>query len=153
MSPSRSRKGFVPARHKHEVRIAVAVSAGIILGTILLIWLMRPGPTGIPGQGGLLARQPRMTILLIIAAVVVVGYIAFSARRRQGSRLGSKGAIAMGVVVIFGLAFVAGVFWPGGVVRHWPARPKIADTPTTNPASIPSSTVPPTAATPTTKAR
>ena len=43
MSPSRTRKPQVRARPRAEVITAVAAAVGIVGGTVLIIWLMRPG--------------------------------------------------------------------------------------------------------------
>jgi hypothetical protein len=137
MSPSQRRKQFVPARPRAEVFTAVAVGAGIVLGTALLIWLLRPGSPGVPGEGGLLSRQPRMTILLLLTAAAITGVVVFVLRRRHQPKIGEKGSIGLGVGLVIVLAVVAGIFWPGGVVRHWPKRPKA---PVTNPTSIPATT-------------
>src|SRR5437773_8473588 len=151
MSPSRPRQQFVPSRPRSELITAVAVSAGIVGGTALLIWLIRPGKAGVPGGGGLLSRQPRMTLLVLVTAAVL-GAVAYWARRgrRTPKRLGERGSMIVGSAVVIVLAIVGGIFWPGGIVRHWPKQPKFSDTPATNPISVPSSTVKPptTVATP-----
>jgi hypothetical protein len=140
MSPSRTRPQFVPSRPRSEVITAVAVGVAIVAGTALLIWLMRPGKVGIPGGGGLLSRQSRMTILLVLTAAALVGMFFWIRRgRRRLKRLGERGTIIVGSAVVIVLAILGGVFWPGGVVRHWPKQPKIANTPATNPISVPSS--------------
>jgi len=143
MSPSRSRAHFVPARPRSEVIAAVVVGVSIVVGTALLIWLLRPGTPGVPGGGGLFSRQPRMTILVIVtvAALAAVGYRVLRGRRRS-ARLGERGAILVGSGVVLAVAIAAAIFWPGGVGRHWPKRPKLADTPTTNSIPVSASTVP-----------
>jgi len=140
MSPSR-RQQFIPSRPRSEVIIAVAVGVGIVAGTALIIWLIRPGTAGVPGGGGLVARQPRMTILLALAAGAIGLVVAFVRRSRHRPRFGSRGAIAVGAATVVVLAVVGGIFWPGGVVRHWPRQPKVAPTPSTNPVpSTPATT-------------
>lgn len=143
MSPSRTRQRqqFVPSRPRSEVITAVAVAVAIVAGTALLIWLMRPGKVGIPGGGGLLSRQSRMTILLLLTAAALGG-VFFRVRRGRHrlKRLGERGTIVVGSAVVIVLAILGGNFWPGGVVRHWPKQPKIANPPATNPISVPSST-------------
>ena len=140
MSPSRTRQQFVPSRPRSEVITAVAVGAGIVVGTALLIWLMRPGKVGVPGGGGLLSRQPRMTLLVLLSAAVL-GAVVYWVRsgRRRPKRLGQRGSIVVGSAVVIVLAVLGGIFWPGGIVRHWPKQPKVSDTPATNPISVPSS--------------
>ena len=148
MSPSR-RQQFVPGRPRSEVYVAIAVGVGIVVGTALLIWLMRPGKSGVPGGGGLFARQPRMTILVILTAAALSGVVAFVTTRRH-LRFGVRGSIAVGSASVVVLAVVGGIFWPGGVIRHWPKQPKIDTTPTpaTTPVTSPTTLTP--ATTPTT---
>ncbi len=136
------RQQFVPARPRSEVITAVAVSAGIVITTALLVWLIRPGTPGVAGGGGLFNRQPRITILVLLAAAVLAGMVFYVLRRRHPPRFGTRGSIAIGSVITVGAAVVAGIFWPGGVIRHWPPQFKLPDV---TPTSVPSST-------PTTKA-
>jgi hypothetical protein len=152
MSPSAprpQRQQFVRARPRSEVVIAVVVSAGIVLGTALLVWLMRPGTVGVPGGGGILNRQPRMTILVLLAAAAIGGVVLYVVRRRHAPRFGTRGSIAIGSAVTIVAAVVAGIFWPGGVIRHWPPQFKLPDV---TPTSVPSSTPTTASNTATTKA-
>ena len=49
MSPARSKRQPVPHRHSRaDIVKAVAVGFGIVAATALLVWLLRPGPAGIP---------------------------------------------------------------------------------------------------------
>jgi hypothetical protein len=122
MSPSRGRQQFVPSRPRAEVFTAVGVSAAIVIGTALLIWLMRPGVAGVEGGGGLFNRQPRMTILVLLTIAVLAGVALYVLRRRHPPRFGTQGSIAIGSAATVVLAVVAGIFWPGGAIRHWPRR-------------------------------
>jgi hypothetical protein len=133
MSPTR-RQQFVPSRPRAEVITAIAVGVAIVAGTALIIWLIRPGTAGVPGGGGLVARQPRMTILLAVAAAAIGFVVSLVRRRRHRPRFGARGAIAVGSATVVVLAVLGGIFWPGGVVRHWPPQPKLEPTPSTNPA-------------------
>ncbi len=130
---------------------AVAVGTAIVVSTALLIWLIRPGKPGIPGGGGLLARQPRATILVLATAALVGGVLVFVRRRRHWARLSERSAMIIGSGVVIVLAIAGGIFWPGGVVRHWPKQSPIATTPATSPVSVQAST-PTTATAPTTSA-
>ncbi len=115
----------------------VLVSAGIVIATVLLIWLMRPGTVGVQGGGGIFNRQPRMTLLVLLTAAAVGGVVFSVLGRRHPPRVGTRGAIAIGSGAAIVLAVVAGILWPGGVIHHWPPHinlPPVADT------SIPSST-------------
>ncbi len=149
MSPSR-RTQFVPTRPRAEVWTAVAVAVGIVVATALLIWLMRPGKAGVPGGGGILNRQPRMTILVLLALALLAGVITYVTRRHKPPRFGLRGSIAIGTVVVLVVAVVAGIFWPGGSVKHYPkAAPSSPSV--SVPASVPSST--PASSTPATTAK
>ncbi len=122
MSPSKGRRQFVSPRRRSEVFVAVAVSASIVVLTAAIIWLMRPGTTGVPGGGGLFNRQPRATVLVLFSAAVLAGVVISIARRRHPPRFGTQRSIALGSVATIALAVVAGIFWPGGVIRHWPKQ-------------------------------
>jgi hypothetical protein len=147
MSPSRTRPQFVPTRPRSELYTAIAVAVGIVVGAALVIWLIRPGAPGIPGGGGLFNRQPRITILVILAAIVLAGAVSYLLRgRHRPQRLGRRGAIATGSVGAIVLAVLAGIFWPDGVIKHYPKQPKFSDTPpVTSPVPITSPTTPTTA--------
>jgi len=147
MSPSRSRQPFVRARPRSEVIVAAAVCAGIVLGTALLIWLMRPGPSGLPGGGGLFNRQPRMTMLGVVTLAVIGLVAAYLLTRSRRPRFGLARTIAGVVLVVVVIAFAGALLWPGGAIRHYPHAPEISNpvTPAT-PASA-STTAPPTHAT------
>jgi hypothetical protein len=153
MSPSRPRQQFVPARPRSEILTAVAVGVAIVGGTVLLIWLMRPGASGVAGSGGLFNRQPRMTVLVVLTAAALGGLVLWVRRgRRRLKRLGERGTIVVGSAAVIVVAVVGGIFWPDGVVRHWPKAPKLTNPPVTNPASVPSTTTA-TSTGPTTTAR
>jgi len=139
MSAARSRSQFIASRPRSEVFTAVAVGASIVIGAILLVWLIRPGPVGVPGKGGLLSRQPRMTLLVILAVAALGGWAAYIIRRRHDPPLGRTRAFAIGAVILIALAVIGGIFWPGGVIRHWPKLPKTVKTPASTPSSVPSS--------------
>jgi hypothetical protein len=150
MSPSArrpQRQQFVQARPRSEVVTAVAVSAAIVIGTALLVWLMRPGSPGVPGGGGLFNRQPRMTILVLLTAAVIGGLILYVVRRRHPPRFGTRGSIGIGSAGAVVLAVVAGIFWPGGVIHHWPPQFDIPANPAPTLPSLPATTAPKTATT------
>ena len=69
MSPARSKRQPVPHRHSRaDIVKAVAVGGGIVVATALLVWLLRPGPPGIPATGGIMNRQPRASWLVGVRA-------------------------------------------------------------------------------------
>ena len=147
MSPSRSRRQPLPSRrNRADILKAAGVAAAIVLGTALLIWLLRPGPAGIPATGGVINRQPRAS-WLIVGALVVGGFVAWFVLRR-GSRVRRRRAravLTISFVVLIICTVGVGVFWPGGLLRH-DVAPAAEPEPTTTPTSTPT-----TPSTPTTK--
>ena len=131
MSPARSKRQPVPHRHsRSDIVRAVAVGAGIVIVTALLVWLMRPGPSGIPATGGLMNRQPRSS-WLVGTALGVAGlgtWLILRGSRRTRSRAKLLIPILLGVVLV--AAVVGGFLWPGGLLRH-DIAPKPAPTTTT----------------------
>jgi hypothetical protein len=150
MSPSRSRKPTVRARPRAEVITAVIAAVAIVAGTVLLIWLMRPGATGVPGGGGLLSRQSRATLLgVLTAAALAIGIWWVLNGRRRPRRLQPRIAVGATAAVVVGAAIAAAVLWPGGLIRHWPKQIKQVETPLPprTPTSAPSeATIPATTA-------
>lgn len=136
MSPARSRRTPLPQRrNRADIVKAVGAAAGIVLGTALLVWLMRPGPAGIPGTGGLINRQPRMSWLLGLAlglSAIAAWWILRVSRRARGH---AKVVLPVSLGVVAVAAVVGGIAWPGGVLRHAVAPPHTAPPPT-----VPSST-------------
>jgi len=131
MSPARSKRQPVPHRHSRaDIVKAVAVGFGIVAATALLVWLLRPGPAGIPATGGIMNRQPRAS-WLVVGALALFGsatWFILRGRRRTRSRAKVLLPTAFGVVLV---AAVAGGFaWPGGLLRH-DVAPKPAPTTTT----------------------
>jgi hypothetical protein len=138
MSPARSKRQPVPHRRSRaDVVRAVAVGAGIVLATSILIWLLRPGPAGIPGTGGLMNRQPRSSWLVgtaIGVAALGIWWILRGSRRAKGHE---KLLIPITVGVVLLVAVIAGILWPGGLLRHdvAPAPEPTTTTTTTKPGS------------------
>jgi hypothetical protein len=131
MSPARSkRQAPIPHRRGRDETVkAVAVAAGIVITTALLVWLMRPGPAGIPATGGLVNRQPRSSWLVGIA----IGFAGLSTwwifgSRRTRDRV--KIVLPIVLVVILVATVIVGIVWPGGLLRH-DVAPKPTPTTTT----------------------
>ena len=87
MSPARSKRQPVPHQHSRaDIVKAVAVGAGIVVVTAIVVWLMRPGPPGIPATGGIMNRQPRAS-WLVVGALALFGIAAwFILRGRPRTR-------------------------------------------------------------------
>jgi hypothetical protein len=141
VSPSRAKARRAPQAHhrsRQELATAIGGAAAVVIGTALLIWLMRPGDVVTPGSGGLIHRQPRISWLVFIAIVVEISAVAWVSRSRR-YRENPRVPIIVSSVVVVVLAIAAGFAWPSGAVRHYE---------TFNPSDI---TIPSTAPTPTTQ--
>jgi hypothetical protein len=146
MSPSRTRKPVTRTRPRHEVIIAVAAGVGIVAGTVLLVWLIRPGEPGVAGSGGLFSRQPRVTMLVIGAGIVLAGALWWLFRgRRRPRNLSNRARVIIAGAVVVGGAVLLGIFWPGGVVRHYQSLTQIKEAPTLPPDTTPATTSAPRA--------
>jgi hypothetical protein len=148
MTPRRKQTARV--RPRSEVVVAVLVGVGIVTATALLIWLIRPkSADGTPGTGGLFTRQPRFILLLVIAVIVMTAVIAYLQRgKRRPKNMKPSASFSIATVVVVVLAVIAGIFWPGGLIRHWRSQPT-ADQSNTPPATAPDTspqTAPPTSA-------
>ena len=140
MSPARSKRTAIPHRRSRaEYAQAAGVAATIVLVTSVLVWLMRPGPAGTLGTGGLMNRQPR-TGGLVVGALVLAGLVTWwilrVSRRARGHEKVAL-PVALGVVLV--AAIVMGFTWPGGLLRHGVAPPKPI-TPKTTPSTLSTST-------------
>lgn len=141
----RERYTLPQTRSRAEVITAVAGAVAVVGGTLLLVWLLRPG-TG-PGTGGLVHRQPRATWLILLTAGAAAAAVWWT--RRTRSRLAARRPAALAAaMVLVGIAAVAGgLLWPGGLLRHVNSipGPLVRPTDTTLPVSnsTPGATVPP----------
>jgi hypothetical protein len=156
MSAKRRRYQTPRRRDRAEVVKAVAVSAGIVIATALMIWLLRPGPSSRfdGGGGGLFNRQPRASWLvgLTIASAAIFAWWVLTQRHRRSTPV----LLVSGGLAIVAGAVLAGIFWPGGLLRQYETVPAFdpsefedltsttvpADTSSTVPADT-SSTAPP----------
>jgi NhaP-type Na+/H+ or K+/H+ antiporter len=148
VSPARSkRQAALPhKRDRADIVKAVAVAAAIVIVTALLVWLLRPGPPGVPATGGLMNRQPRASWLVGLAigiAGIATWWILTRSSRRTRARAKVILPIVLGVVLV--ATVVGGFLWPGGLLRHDVAPPKPEPTPsTTTPTRGAPTTVAPT---------
>ena len=142
----RRRQQYQTPRTRRELGTAIAAGAIIVVGTALMIWLLRPG--------GLADRQPRSSWLVGLT-VIAVAAACFVVLRRDSKvkEANRRVALAGSFAAIALVAVLAGVFWPKGIVRHTPTIPTLPSTPfsssTTAPTGTSTSTTPST--TPSTK--
>jgi len=140
MSPSRTRKPVAHLRSRSEIVVAVAVGVGIVLATVFLVWAMRPGKPGAQGTGGIMSRQPRVSLFVVLGALALFAAIMWMLRGRRRPKMNGRTAVVITVVVVGGLLVAAAIFWPGGLVHHWPAQPKV-ETPSSTPVTSPPTTL------------
>jgi hypothetical protein len=138
-STSRRRQPLPHHRNRADILKAAGVAAVIVLGTTLLIWLLRPGPAGVPATGGVMNRQPRAS-WLIVGTLVVGGIVAwFVLRRGSRARRRARAALTISFAVLLVCAVGLGFLWPGGLLRH-DVAPTAQPAPTTTPSSTPATT-------------
>jgi hypothetical protein len=138
MSPTRTRRKVAPRRHtRRELLTAIGGAVAVVLVTALLIWLMRPGTSGVEGTGGLASRQPRAAWLVALTLGAVVAFTWWALRRQESWRGRLIIVLVVGWVIIGLAAALAGILWPGGLLRHTEPVPDVGDlTPTTLPAEL-----------------
>ena len=86
---------------------------------MLLVWLVRPGPAGVPATGGLMNRQPRASWLIGIGigvAGLATWWILTRSKPKTRERAKVILPITLGIVLV--VSVVGGIFWPGGLLRH-----------------------------------
>jgi hypothetical protein len=175
MSPSRSRSSgsrssSTASRRRTPQKLrkyeradivkAVAVSAAIVAVTAVIVWMLRPGPPGVPATGGIMNRQPRATWLIIGA--ILAGTIAVWVIMRGHGRARKRAKVILPIalaIVLLG-AIGLGIAWPGGLLRHdvAPSTEPVPEpepeptTPTTPPTTKATGATGATSSTPTTGA-
>ncbi len=167
MSPAKTPKQKKPVglgRDRSEIVIAVLVGVAIMLVTVILVWALRPGSPGSRGEGGIMTRQPRVFLCLVVFGALLAWAI-YWVMNRHFERVSRNTAVAIAAVIVIAAAVIAAFFWPGGFLRSYPSfdipdSPPVTDTTTpgsttvgsTTPGSTTAGTTTPptTAATPTT---
>jgi hypothetical protein len=137
MSPARSKRQAAPQKRRREDIIrAVAVAAGIVIVTAILVWLLRPGPPGIPATGGLMNRQPRVSWLIGLA-LGITAFATWWVLKRSGRRTRARAKVILPIVVgaVIVAAVIGGFLWPGGLLRHDVAPAPEPPTTTTQPST------------------
>jgi hypothetical protein len=126
---------------------AVGVSAAIVAVTAVIVWMLRPGPPGIPGTGGIMNRQPRAT-WLIVGAILAGTIACWVIMRGHGrARKRAKVVLPIALVVVLLGTIGLGIAWPGGLLRH-DVAPSTEPIPELEPEPEPTNpTSPPTTAT------
>jgi cytochrome bd-type quinol oxidase subunit 2 len=152
MSPTK--KSVAHLRPRSEIYVAIAVAAGIVAVTVFLVWALRPATAGVPGTGGIMTRQSRFWLWLVLSVGVMALAIWWVRNgKRRPRRLSAWSAILLAVVVVGVVSLLAAIFWPSGLIKHTPSVAKI-DTPPASPAtSVPPATQPNATTTPTTKGK
>jgi hypothetical protein len=122
---------------------AVLVSAAIVVVTAVIVWLLRPGPPGIPATGGIMNRQPRASWLIVgaIAAGTIACWVIMRGHGRARKR--AKVVLPIALVVVLLGAIGLAIAWPGGILRHDVAP--VSETPETlptTPATTPTPSTP-----------
>jgi peptidoglycan biosynthesis protein MviN/MurJ (putative lipid II flippase) len=144
MSPSRTRRP-VKHRSRSEVLTAVAGAAAVVLVTVVLIWLLRPGAPGTEGTGGLASRQPRAAWLVGLALGALIVFTWWAVRRQQQWRGKLIVVLGCGWLIVALVAVLGGILWPGGLLRHTEAPPDVSQLeglPSTSLPAAPGSTQP-----------
>jgi hypothetical protein len=130
MSPTKPkrRKQTARLRPRSEVVVAVVAAVSIVVATLLLIWALRPATPGVPGTGGIITRQPRFFVWLVVCGSVIAGVIMWLLRgRRRPRRWPPKVTIPVAVGILVLGSILAGIFWPGGLIKDYPSRPAVPD--------------------------
>ncbi len=148
MSPARSKRKPKPlGRDRIEIVKAVGISVAILIFTAIVVWLLRPGPPGIPATGGLMNRQPRVSWLIGMALGAGALATWWVLRKSPRAKKRAKVVLPITFAVILALTVVGGFLWPGGLLRHDVAPEPIPEEepePTPSTSAPAQTTAPPT---------
>ncbi len=144
MSAPRSRRlrnqSAPNTRTRRELLTAIGGVAGVLLSTAVLVWAMRPGNFN-PGTGGIIHRQPRVTLWLaatvIALATAVWMVLRPDAKVREPVR--TLAISAGGVVVV---AVVVMATWHSSLLRDYTPPPTLPPLTTTSAPAATSTTTP-----------
>jgi hypothetical protein len=116
---------------------AILGAAAVVLGTALIVWMLRPGTSGVEGTGGLASRQPRAAWLVGLTLLALVAFTWWALRRQRSWRGRFVVVLLTGWAILLLGAVLAGILWPGGLLRHTQAPPDLGGlTNTTLPAEL-----------------
>jgi cytochrome bd-type quinol oxidase subunit 2 len=122
MSPAKGRRHPVPRRReRREVLKAVAGAVSVLVVTAFTIWALRPGPSSRfdNGGGGIFNRQPRVSWLFVLTIAAIIGFGWWVMKSQGRPRKRRSAWLSSGLVLIVGVALVAGLMWPGGLLRKY----------------------------------
>jgi cytochrome bd-type quinol oxidase subunit 2 len=123
----RRREQYQAPRTRRELSIAIGVAAGIVGGSALMIWLLRPG--------GLADRQPRSSWLVALSLIAAIAAVWTILRRAEDRGINLPlwlGGSLAGILVV---AIVVGIVWPSGLLRHTPPAITVPAETTTQPTA------------------
>jgi cytochrome bd-type quinol oxidase subunit 2 len=139
----RLRNQAAPVTHtRSEWVLAVVGSAAVVLVTVVLIWAMRPGSPNsfTAGKGGLIHRQPRVSLMLL-ATAAVMAIVAWLILRPESKVKQQRRAALLSVVGVVVAAVAVFAIWHNTLVHDYAVPPPDTTIP---PTSVPSITTVPT---------
>jgi hypothetical protein len=121
-------------RTRRELTIAISGSVAVVGSTLLLIWAMRPGPqvSVNPLTGGLIHRQPRVSLFLA-ATAAAIALAAWALLRRDAKVRNRTRALAIAVVGVVAAAVIVFGVWHDSLLRNYAVPTFPTTTPTTAP--------------------
>jgi len=102
-------------------------AVAVVAGTLLMIWLLRPGAPGTEGTGGIATRQPRATWLVVGTLAALVWFSRWALRGEHRWREKTLVLLVVGGLLLVGVSVAAGIAWPGGLLREYRAPLDLSD--------------------------